>query len=401
MEDPYKILNVSKDASPEDVKKAFRKLAIENHPDKHQGCKDKETIFKSINQAYSVLSDPKKRQQYDQFGTLDENGGPPPEFNYILRNMFGGGMGGFPGMGGGMPGGFQFVFTDHGGGVGGGGGIPGMPDDIFAQMFGGMGGGGGKKQQAPKYDIVNVGVDINDIYYGNNKKVEFEMLELCSACQGSGASDPSQVINCVTCKGAGELIQQIGPFVNKVRCPSCAGNGSVIKKNCNTCKGQKTVYNKKAFDLRLPKGIPNNHEVRMAGRGSYNPQTKSNKDMIFKFKHEIQNPYKLDDDMNVIMTVPITIEELVAGFVKNIKIYKEDMTITSDRYFNPIKPVVVKDKGIIDMRVNETTDLHLKFEVEFIDSEKLSKYKDIFHKIFKKVNVEDNENVINIHSVEN
>lgn len=392
MEDPYNILNVSKDASPDDIKKAFRKLAIENHPDKHQGCKDKEDKFKSINEAYSILSDPQKKQTYDQFGTLDPGmggGGAPHDINEMLKNMFGGmgggmpGMGGgMPGMGGGMPGGFQFVYMDGGGG-GGGGGFPG--DDIFAQMFGGGGGGGHRKQNPHQNcDLVKVNVDINDIYYGNNKRAEFELLELCSGCQGSGASDSNNIIKCMTCKGAGELIQQIGPFVNKIKCPSCTGSGSIIKKACHTCKGQKTIYVKKAFDLRLPKGIPNNHEVRMQGRGSYNPATKTNKDIVFKFKHDIQAPYQLDEHMNVTMKIGITIEELMAGFVKPLKIYNDDMTITSDRYFNPMNPVVVKEKGIFNLIDNKTMDLYLKFDVEFIDSEKLSKYKDIFHKIFKK-----------------
>jgi molecular chaperone DnaJ len=401
-EDLYATLNVSKDASPDELKKSFRKLAVENHPDKHKGCKEKEEKFKAINQAYSILSDPQKRAGYDKFGTVDDNG-PPPDLSEILKSMFGGAMGGgggMPGMGGGMPGGmpggFSFVFMDGAGG--GGGGMPEMGGDIFEQIFGG-GGGHRKAQQQQRHDIVDVAVDICDIYYGNNKRVEFELLELCSMCQGSGASDPSQIMKCITCKGNGEVIQQIGPFMNKLRCPSCNGNGSAIKKVCNGCKGQKTLYTKKAFDLKLPKGIPHNHEVRMSGRGSYNPQTKQNKDMIFKFKHSIHAPYKLDDSMNVLLTVPITIEELVGGFIKTIKLYRDDVTLTSDRYFNPLNPIIMKEKGIYDMRTNNHTDLHLHFHVEFIDSDKLVKYKDIFHKIFKKNNDALEGSVINIHDL--
>ena len=387
----YDILGVSKSASPDEIKKAFKKLAVEYHPDKNQGCKEKEDKFKSINEAYSVLSDPQKKAMYDQFGTIDGSGAPP-DLNEVLKSMFGGVPDGIPGMAG-MPGGFSFVFNMPGM-AGMSGAMPGaeLPDDIFAQIFGGM-----KRPQNFKYDVVEVNVDICDIHYGNNKKVEFELLEQCNVCQGSGASDPNQIIKCVTCKGMGEVIQQIGPFMNKMRCPSCAGNGSAIKKPCHTCKGQKTIYNKKVFDLKLPKGIPNNHEVRMPGRGSFNVQTKQNKDMVFKFKHSIQDPYKLDENLNVIMSIPITIEELVGGFAKQIKLYKDDITITSDRYFNPKKPTVLNGKGIYDMKNDVTTDLHLKFEVEFIDSEKLAKYKDIFHKIFKKPNVNEAENVVDIH----
>lgn len=394
MADLYSTLNISKDASPDEIKKAFKRLAVENHPDKHHGSKEKEEKFKQINQAYSILSDPQKRANYDRFGTVEDQP-PHPDLNEVLRSMFGG-MGGMPGMGGGMPGmpgGFSFVFMD-------GGGMPGMPDDIFSQMFGG--GPNRKQQQQQKQDTVEVEVDINDIYYGNNKRVEFELLELCSHCKGSGASDPSQIISCMTCKGQGEIVQQIGPFMNRIKCPSCNGNGNAIKKPCPICKAQKTVYNKKAFDLKLPKGIPNNHEVRMAGRGSYNTQTKSNKDMVFKFKHNIKPPYKLDEQLNVIYTVNITIEDLVAGFTIPIKLYKDDIVLKSDRYFNPDNPIVMKQKGIHNIQTNESTDLHLKFNVSFIESEKLSKYKDIFHKIFKKSGEETkSENIVNIHGEEN
>ena len=386
--DLYQTLNVSKDASADDIKKAFRRLAVENHPDKHQGCKDKEEKFKAINQAYATLSDPEKRSVYDRFGTVDS--APPPDMNDILKQMFGGGM---PMGGGGGPGGFSFMFMDGMQQQSGG-----MPDDIFSQLFGGGGARKNVHAQQQRHDIVDVQVDINDIYYGNNKRVEFELLELCSTCQGSGASDPSQIIKCMTCKGLGDVVQQIGPFMNKMRCPSCQGNGSAIKRACASCKGEKTVYNKKIFDLKLPKGIPHNHEVRMPGRGSYNPATKQNKDMIFKFRHNIQSPYKFDQDMNVLLTVPITIEELMGGFEKPIKLYKDDITLTSDRYFNPLNPIVMSGKGILNMKTNVQTDLHLHFHVEFIDSEKLTKYKDIFHKIFKKPSTA--EDGINIHDLE-
>lgn len=382
--DLYATLNIGSNASIDEIKKAYKRLAVENHPDKHQGCKEREEKFKAINQAYAVLSDPDKRSAYDRCGTID--GSVQPDLNDILRSVFGAGGPQMPG------GGFQFVFMD--------GAMPGMAgDDVFAQMFGGMNMRGGSKQHANKHDVVEVAVDICDIYYGNNKRVEFELLEQCAPCGGSGASDPTQIIHCMTCKGKGELLQQIGPFMNKIRCPSCSGNGSAIKKPCAACKGQKTAYHKKAFDLRLPKGIPHNHEVRMPGRGSYNPATKQNKDMVFKFKHNIQEPYKFDENMNVVYKIPITIEELIGGFQKLIKLYRDDVAISSDRYFNPSKHVVLKNRGVFSQNRGEQTDLHLKFEIEFTESERLSKYRDVFHKIFKKTSdLPEGVEVIDLHS---
>ena len=351
--DLYQVLNISKDATQEDIKKAFKKLAVEYHPDKNKGCKEKEEKFKDINQAYSVLSDHIQRENYDRFGTIDGTPQPQPDMNDFLRDMFGG-IGGFQQ-------GFAFPFEQ-------------------------------RRPQPSKQDLVEVQIDICDLYYGNNKRVEFELLELCQACNGTGASSPSQIVNCITCKGQGQVYQQIGPFLNRMSCPSCAGAGKAIKSPCTTCKAQKTVYTKKIFDLKLPKGVPNNHEVRMHGRGSYSAQLNQNKDMVFKFKHEIKAPYELDDNMNVILTIPITIEELIGGFQKTVELYKEEVVFACQHYFNPNNLIVLKEKGIFNMNKNTTTDLMLKFKVEFVESDKLVK----LHKVFNMNKNSTNKDTINI-----
>lgn len=378
-EDLYNVLNVSRDATPDEIKKAFKRKAVELHPDKTNGDKDKEDQFKKINEAYSVLSDAKKKEMYDRFGTTDDNmmgGGPGGGINIndIFGGMFGGmGPGGAGGQGG-MPGGFQFVFMNEGGGA--------PEDDIFAQMF------GGPRTRAPPCDTINVPVDINDIYYGKTKKVEFEHLDLCGKCNGCGAQDESSIIKCITCGGNGFVVQQMGPFVQKHMCPSCAGGGSTIKngKACHGCKGSKTVYSKKAFELRLPKGITNHHEVKLEGKGSYDMQAKRHKDILIRFIHDIKKPYTLDENGGVTYDIDLNIEELLGGFEKKIKLYSEDFTITSDRYFNPNHLITVKGSGVFNMRRGKSGDLHIKVNVNFTDSEKLQKYNDVFHKIFKKKN---------------
>ncbi len=364
-EDLYSILKISRDASPEDIKKAFRKLAIEYHPDKNNGDKEREEMFKKIGEAYSILSDPEKKRNYDQFGTINPNVGNPVDLNDILKNMFGDMMGGGVQMGGiPMGGGFSFMFMDGG--------------DPFGN-FGGM--NNRKKNEA---DIVEIDVDICDIYYGNNKRVEFEMLELCEKCGGSGAYDQSQIIKCITCNGQGNITQQIGPFfMQKMTCHSCMGKGNMIKRPCSSCKGEKCVYNKKVFELKIPKGIPNNHEIKMEKKGSYNQATKQQKDMVFKFKYKIETPYQLDD-VNVIYTLDITIDELLAGFNKDIKLYKDTVTISSDKYFNPTNPLIIKEKGIFNIKKQKTGDLYLKFNVMFTDSERLGKYNEVLQKILKR-----------------
>lgn len=369
-EDLYGILGVSKNSTPDEIKKAFKKLAIANHPDKNPDDKEKEETFKKVSTAYDILSNPDKKRIYDQTGSIDGNAAPP-DMSEILKNVFGGGgmpgMHGMPGMGGmhEMPGGFSFSFSQGG--------------DMFSSMFGGM-----RQQQQPKQDLIDVTIDICDLYYGRTKKVEFEMLEACVKCDGSGASDPSQIMNCMTCKGQGVIMHQIGPFIQKTTCPSCAGNGSCIKKPCSACHGRKTSFNKKLFELKLPKTVPNNHTVTMNGKGSYDVSTKKTKDIVFRFKYNIQPPYSIDDHCNVLYNLNINIEELLGGFSKKITLYNEEITVSSNRYFNPNNPMVIKEKGLFESKTNKHADLHLKFTIDFIDSDKLVKYKDIFHKIFKK-----------------
>jgi molecular chaperone DnaJ len=363
--DLYNTLGIDKNASTDDIRKAFKKAAIANHPDKNPGDKEKEELFKKASTAYEVLSNPEKKQLYDNFGVIDGQSQPnnQNDINDILKNVFGG-----MGMSGQMPGGFQFSFQQGGN----------SPEDIFGSLF-----GGNRRHQQPQNDLLDIEVDICDLYYGKTKKVEFELLELCSKCEGSGASDPNQIIKCITCKGQGCVMHQLGPFIQKTSCPSCSGNGTCIKKACSSCQGKKTVYNKKLFELKLPKGVPNDHTVTMSKKGSYDVNTKQVKDIIFKFKHKIEKPYELDDNMNVIYNINITIEELLSGFSKKIKLYNEDTTVGSNKYFNPNNVMIIKEKGLFNMKKNKQSDLHLKFSIDFIDSDKLVKYKEVFHKIFK------------------
>jgi DnaJ-class molecular chaperone len=243
------------------------------------------------------------------------------------------------------------------------------------------------RKKKNEVDIVEIGIDICDIYYGNTKRVEFELLDICDKCNGCGAQDPSYVVNCLNCNGQGSVTQQLAPFfVQKVTCPSCMGKGQVIKNNkvCTHCKGEKVAFTKRVFELKLPRGIPNNHEIKMEKKGSYSQQLKAHRDILFKFKYNILPPYSVDENFNVTYKIPITIEELLAGFKKNIDIYKDTVTISSTRYFNPDKQVVIKEKGLFNIKKQKSGDLYLKFDVIFTDSERLCKYNEVLQKVLKK-----------------
>lgn len=371
--DLYDVLGVSKSASPDEIKKAFRKKAISLHPDKHGGDKEKEQEFKKVNEAYAVLSDVDKRAHYDKFGVIDDipgGSGGGVDISEIFKGMFGG-------MGGPMGGDFSFVFMDgHGGGP-----VPG-----FSGMF--PGDHPPPRSRAKHADCIEIPIDICDIYYGKTRKVEFEMLDLCSKCNGCGAQDPSHIIKCLGCGGQGSIHHQMGPFfVQSMTCTSCGGKGTTIKQNktCLNCKGNKTVYTKRSFELKIPKGIPNNHELRMEDKGSYDERIKKNKDIVFRFRYDIKSPYDIDEDNNVVFTVNIPIEDLLAGFDKHITVYNEDICIKADHYVNPKKRIVVPGMGIANMRKgNAPSNLILNLKVEFGEGERLIKYADIIRKVLKK-----------------
>lgn len=384
--DLYGTLNIAKDATQDDIKKAFRKLAIQHHPDKCQNENDKEAKeeqFKQINEAYSILSDPEKRAKYDQFGVIDDNpgmggSGGGMSMDDILSQIFGGG---FAGMGGGGGGG-TFVFMDGMPGMPPGA-MPGMPPG-FEAFFGGP--RHTQSQRRTQVELIEVKIDINDIYYGNTKKVEFELLELCEPCKGSGAQDPSHILNCMACQGSGCVMKQVGPFMMQSgTCGTCAGQGTYVQhnKHCMKCKGKKTMYNKKLFELKLPKGIPNNYEVNMPGKGPYNTETRSASDMKFRFVYDIKEPYVIDQDKNVHYTVNITLEELLAGFVKEITVYNEKMVLVSEHYFNPTNALVIKGKGLYHMEAEKQKDLFIDFKINYSSNERFKKYTDVLRKVVK------------------
>lgn len=363
----YDVLGVSTTASQEDIKKAYKKLAMKYHPDKCLDADEKiknEAKFKELQEAYSVLSDESKRQMYDRFGTVTDLPEQPSSVDEMLKDIFGG----MP-MGGGN--GFSFVFS-----TGGAGSPPNMFDmnNLFQNSR--------KKPQ----DIVEVKVDINDIHYGRVKNIELEMLDLCNGCNGLGVQDPTHLVKCMTCQGKGSIAQHVPPFfMQETQCPSCYGEGTTAQhnKHCTKCKGGKTIYCKKHYELKLPKGIPHGYEVLLDGKGGYNNKLRTFNDIKFKFIHDIKEPYILEDNMTVHVKVPLSLEELLVGFKKEVPLYDEKITLESNQYFNPSKPLVIVGKGIYDMKSEKQRDLLIDFDIVYRDNKRLVKYNNVLRKILK------------------
>lgn len=236
--DYYELLGVSKDAAPEEIKKAFKKMAMKYHPDRTGGDKAAEEKFKESKEAYDVLSDPQKRSAYDQFG-------------HAGVNQSAGGFGG---------GGFNFddIF---GGDV----------SDIFAEVFGG--GRGGRKQrsgsraQAGADLQYQLSLTLEEAVRGATKSIHFSKFVKCPECNGSGAKKGSKPIKCPDCDGVGQIRMQQGFFSVQQTCPNCRGRGEIIKEYCTKCHGQGRVQQPKTLSIKVPEGVDQGDRIRLSGEG--------------------------------------------------------------------------------------------------------------------------------------
>lgn len=371
MKNLYEILEINKHASQEEIKKSFRKLAIKYHPDKNRDNKESEEKFKEINKAYEILSDENKKNYYDMTGSIDN-------IDSVNNNDFG-----FNGF-------HEFNASDmFGSDIG----------NMFKNMF-----NFNNDFQDNSCDVVDIEIDISDIYYGRTKKAEFELIDKCDKCNGNGAENEADIIKCINCHGKGNMTQQIGPFmIQTMTCQSCNGIGTHIKKKCNRCNGTKTIYRKKVFELKIPKGIPKGYEIKLEKKGSYNLNANKHRDILFKFNYKIDFPYELDDNTkkgDIVYNYKIDIEDLLCGFEKTIHLYKknnqyEEIKIKSEGYFNPNNKYIIKNKGLYNIKSQSYGNLYIKFIIEFTDNEKLFSSSTIMQKVFKKqFNEENDYNII-------
>ena len=240
--DYYEVLGVQKGATDAEIKKAYRKMAKENHPDLHPGDKDAEARFKEINEAYEVLSDSEKKARYDQFGFA----GVDPSY--------GGG-----GYGGGFDG--SFDFGDLG--------------DIFGSFFGGGFGGGGRARSGPQRGEslrTRLTITFEEAAFGCEKEVSIDRVEQCETCKGTGAAPGTSPETCPACGGSGQVQQRrqtpMGVFATTGPCPRCGGTGKIIASPCKDCGGSGQVRRRKTLKVTIPAGIDNGQIISLRGQGS-------------------------------------------------------------------------------------------------------------------------------------
>lgn len=239
--DYYDVLGVSKGASADEIKKAYRKKAKELHPDRNTDNPGAEAQFKEANEAYEVLKDGDKKAAYDRFG----------------HAAFEGGMGG----GGGRP----------GGGFGGQGDFTSAFSDVFDDLFGdfmGQRGGGGRQRATRGSDLrYNLRVSLEDAYSGLQKTIKVPTLTVCEACSGSGSEGAEEPVTCPTCSGMGKVRAQQGFFTVERTCPTCNGLGQIIKNPCKVCAGAGRVEKERALNVNIPAGVETGTRIRLAGEG--------------------------------------------------------------------------------------------------------------------------------------
>ncbi|MBP3212259.1 MAG: molecular chaperone DnaJ [Prevotella sp.] len=276
--DYYEVLGVGKQATDDEIKKAYRKIAIKYHPDRNPGNKEAEEKFKEAAEAYSVLSDKQKRQQYDQFGFDGPNMG-----------------GGFEGFGG--AGGFSMddIFSMFGDVFGGRGGFSG---------FGGFGGGGAQRAQYRGSDLrLKVRLSLQEVATGVTKKFKVKKDVVCQHCHGSGAQAGSSATTCPTCNGNGYTVKTVrsilGMMQTQSECPTCHGEGKVIKNKCPHCAGTGIVKGEEVVEINIPAGVAEGMVVNVPGKGNAAPHNGVNGN-IQVFIEEEPNDTFIRDNQDII-----------------------------------------------------------------------------------------------------
>ena len=314
--DYYGTLGVKKTATPDEIRKAFRKLARKYHPDVNPGDKKAEEKFKEISEANDVLSEEKKRKVYDQFGFYSDNIDPA-----AAEAAARGGYGHVPGTGGRSAGGrggqevpFDFSGFDFSGFQGGGrqeaptggGGFR----DIFGSMFGGGRGGAAKQGPEPGTDLeYTVQVDFWTLIRGGVTKLEIQRQETCKTCGGSGAR--GGVVECPECHGTGEVTQMGGRMKFNIQCPRCGGAGKV-QNACPTCDGSGVTTRREPLEFRIKAGTRDGQRIRLAGKGNAGSHGGAAGDLYLIIKGGT-NPVFLRKGDDIYVTVPVTIAEAALG----------------------------------------------------------------------------------------
>ncbi len=333
--DYYEILGVSKDASADDIKRAYKKLAIKYHPDKNPGDKEAENKFKEAAEAYDVLSDEKKKAQYDRFGH---------------EGLSSGGFGGFSG------GGFSFedIFTHFG--------------DIFADI-GSFGGGfsGGRSSHnrgpAPGEDLqMGIALTLKEIAEGTVKKVRIKRYKVCPDCNGKGGSGMK---TCQSCGGKGQVRRRMrsifGEMVNVTACPDCEGTGEAITNKCKTCSGQRRVKTEDTIEVKIPAGVASGNYIKLRNEGNASAQGGATGSLIVHIE-EKNDDFFVRDGQNLFCKVLVPVYRLALGGEQRIPTLYGEVKVKISAGLQPGTQLRVRGQGLPGYNSDYKGDLFVEVQ---------------------------------------
>ena len=355
--DYYATLGVDRNAKPDQIRKAFRRLARKYHPDVNPNNKAAEEKFKAISEAYEILSDEKKRKVYDQYGFYADNiptGGYPPGYQPGASAAGGAAAGPDFDFSG-------FDFSNFGGAQEQGGGFGGSLRDLFSNIF--SRGAAGAEQDGPSRgsDLEHhMRLGFWDAIRGTQVKFTAARNETCSTCGGTGAGSGKQVI-CTMCGGSGKTTQQAGTMRFSVTCPQCHGMGK-IKSKCPTCGGSGTTRRPETFEVRIPPGVDTGSRVRVAGKGNSGVNGGAAGDLYLVTEVEAHPLFERKGD-NIYIKVPVTFTEAAMGAKVDVPTLDGPTTIRIPPGIESGQKLRLRGKGAPSLRASARGDLFVEVQI--------------------------------------
>lgn len=330
--DFYEVLGVERSADQDTIKKAYRKLAMQFHPDRNPGNKDAEDQFKEAASAYEILSDPQKRAQYDRFGhQAFSGGGGGPQF----QNM-------------------EDIFSSFG--------------DIFSDFFGGSGGGrdsrrsSGARRGADLRFVTEI--DLKNVLQGLEKDIEFETEENCSPCNGSGAEKGSAPEVCPTCRGSGQVVNRQGFFAMATTCPNCQGQGQVVKNKCKSCRGSGRSAVSRKIRVNVPPGVDTGTRLRVSGEGEGGYRGGPSGDLYVEIRVRDHETFEREAD-HLFSQIKVHYVEALLGATIEVPTLDGKSELKIPSCTQPGVVLTLKGQGLPSLRGGRRGDIHFETVVEF------------------------------------